>query len=124
MNNMNKTILVVDDSQSLRNLVKLVLEEEGFRILLAENGKDALDKMASEDIQLLVTDLHMPVMDGMELIKNVRRLKEFRYLPILILTTETNSQIKIQAKDIGATGWITKPFDDEKLIRTIKRVLR
>ena len=124
MNKMDKTILVVDDSQSLRNLVKLILEEEGFRILLAENGKEALDKMASEEIQLLVTDLHMPVMDGMALVKNVRGLKEYKYMPILILTTETNSQIKIKAKDLGATGWITKPFDNEKLIKVIKRVLR
>lgn len=121
---MNKTILVVDDSQSLRNLVKLVLENEGFKILLAENGKEALKMMASEEIQLLVTDLHMPVMDGMELVKNVRQSKEYQYLPVLILTTETNSQIKIRAKNIGATGWITKPFDNEKLIKTIKRVLR
>lgn len=124
MNKMDKTILVVDDSQSLRSLVKFVLENEGFRILLAENGKEALDKMTSEEIQLLVTDLHMPVMDGMELVKNVRGLKDYKYTPILILTTETNSQIKIKAKDLGATGWITKPFDNEKLIKVIKRVLR
>jgi two-component system chemotaxis response regulator CheY len=124
MNKMNKTILVVDDSQSLRNLVRLVLENEGFRILLAENGKDALEKMTSEEIQLLVTDLHMPVMDGMELVRNVRKLETYRFVPILILTTETNSQIKIRAKELGATGWITKPFDNKKLIKVIKRVLR
>jgi two-component system, chemotaxis family, chemotaxis protein CheY len=124
MNKMNKTILVVDDSQSLRNLVKLILENEGFRILLAENGKEALEKMTSNEIQLLVTDLHMPVMDGMELVRNVRKSEAYRYIPILILTTETNSQIKIKAKELGATGWITKPFDNEKLIKVIKRVLR
>ncbi len=121
---MQKTILVVDDSRSIRNLLQHILEKAGYEILLAEDGRDALTYFDGRDIHLLITDLHMPVMDGMELIKATRKLNLYRYIPILFLTTETNNQVKSEAKKSGATGWITKPFDNDKLIQIIKKVLR
>lgn len=121
---MQKTILVVDDSRGIRNLLQLVLEGAGYKILLAEDGKDALKYFDRKKIHLLITDLHMPVMDGMELIKSIRKMRLYRYMPILFLTTETSNEMKLEAKKSGATGWITKPFDNDKLLRILKRVLR
>jgi len=122
--NMDRTILVVDDSLSIRNLLQVVLQDAGYQVLLAEDGKDAIKYLDQEGIRLLITDLHMPVMNGLELIKHVRQTDRYRYLPILFLTTETKGEIKMEAKKAGATGWITKPFSNEKLLQIINRVMR
>jgi two-component system chemotaxis response regulator CheY len=121
---MKKTILIVDDSESIRNLVQFTLENAGFHVLVAENGKAALECFNGQTIHLLLTDLHMPVMSGMELITEVRKLEDYLYIPILFLTTETQVSLKREAKEIGATGWIVKPFNADKLISTIRRVIR
>jgi len=122
---MTKTILIVDDSDSIRNLVQFTLEGADYSVLTAENGQEALKFFEDKnDIHLLLTDLHMPIMNGMELIKHVRSLELYNYMPILFLTTETQIGIKKEAKAIGATGWIIKPFDAKKLINTIKKVIR
>ncbi len=119
-----RTILFVDDSASIRELVKLNLQQEGYQVLLAEDGVDALAKMNGRKIHLVITDLHMPNMNGMELIGEIRKKEGYAYIPILFLTTETQTELKVEAKKKGATGWITKPFDHDKLMRTIKKVLR
>ncbi len=122
---MPKTIVIVDDSESIRELLKMMLEEEGFHLLVGKDGKDALKFFnGHQPIDLLLTDLHMPNMNGMELIKAVREIPDFRYMPILFLTTETKLETKKEAKEAGATGWITKPFDKERLLSVIKKVLR
>lgn len=121
---MGKTILIVDDSFSIRNLLQVVLTRAGYEVLMAEDGRDALPHLEREDLSLLITDLHMPNMNGLELIRYVRQTEKHRYLPILFLTTETNSEIKLEAKNAGATGWVTKPFSNEKLLQIINRVLR
>lgn len=121
---MKKTILIVDDSESIRKLVQFNLSNAGYYILVANNGKDALKYFNGEIIHLLLTDLHMPVMNGLELIKEVRKIKLYKHLPILFLTTETQTSIKKEAKEAGATGWIVKPFEFEKLISTIRKVIR
>lgn len=121
---MGKKILIVDDSFSMRNLLQVVLTRAGYQVLMAEDGKDALPYLEREDLSLLITDLHMPNMNGLELIRHIRQTESHRYLPILFLTTETNSEIKMEAKNAGATGWITKPFSNEKLLQIINRVLR
>ncbi|NOR87275.1 MAG: response regulator [Bacteroidales bacterium] len=121
---MKKTILIVDDSESIRNLVQFTLEGANFHVISANNGKEALDHFTGQEIHLLLTDLHMPIMSGMELIKEVRKLNTYLYMPILFLTTETQVGIKKEAKESGATGWIVKPFDADKLINTIRKVLR
>lgn len=121
---MEKTILIVDDSASIRNLVEFTLKDAGFQVLSASNGKEALELFDGRNIHLLLTDLHMPVMTGMELIAEVRKMEDYKYLPILFLTTETQLSIKQEAKKLGATGWIVKPFNEKKLVATIRKVIR
>jgi len=121
---MKKTILIVDDSESIRKLVQFNLNNAGYYVLVANNGQDALKYFTGETIHLLLTDLHMPVMNGLELIKEVRKIDLYKHIPILFLTTETQIAIKKEAKEAGATGWIVKPFVFEKLIATIRKVLR
>lgn len=121
---MKKTIIIVDDSNSIRNLVEFTLSNAGFQVVSATNGKEALELFNGQTIHLLLTDLHMPIMSGMELIAEVRKLEEYKYMPILFLTTETQVSIKKEAKELGATGWIVKPFNGDKLINTIRKVIR
>jgi two-component system chemotaxis response regulator CheY len=119
-----KKLLVVDDSSSIRELLKITLEAENYQVTLSVDGLDALNYLDGRHYDLIITDLHMPNMNGMELIGKIRKKEEYKYVPILFLTTETKADLKMQAKKEGATGWLTKPFDGDKLKRTIKRVLR
>jgi len=121
---MKRTILIVDDSESIRKLVQFNLSKADFYVLVATNGQEALNYFKGNTIDLLITDLHMPVMNGLELIKEVRKIDQYKHIPILFLTTETQIAIKKEAKDAGATGWIVKPFEFEKLLFTIHKVLR
>jgi two-component system chemotaxis response regulator CheY len=121
---MPKKILFVDDSGSIRTLVKMILEEAGYAVTIGKDGLDALQYLDGTRFDLVITDLHMPRMNGLELIREIRKQKEYKFTPILFLTTETSSGLKHEAKESGATGWITKPFDKEKLLQIIKKVLR
>ncbi len=121
---MGKTILIVDDSESIRELVSFTLKKAGHNVLKAIDGQDALKYIGKEEIHLIITDLHMPVMNGIELIKKVRKIEECKRIPILFLTTESQKERKLQAKEAGATGWIIKPFVPAKLIAALNRVLR
>lgn len=121
---MKRTILIVDDSESIRKLVQFNLSKADYNVLVANNGQEALSYFNGDRIDLLITDLHMPVMNGLELIKEVRKIEHYKHIPILFLTTETQISLKKEAKDAGATGWIVKPFEFEKLLSTIRRVLR
>jgi two-component system chemotaxis response regulator CheY len=118
------TILFVDDSESIREIVNFSLENEGYKVLLGENGKDGLKYLNGTDINLIITDLHMPEMDGIEFIKEIRKRPNYQRTPILFLTTESQSVKKMEAKEAGATGWIIKPFVPAKLIAAIKKVIR
>lgn len=122
---MNKRILIVDDSESIRNLLKIIIENHNFD---AETASDGLAAKAileqNEEFSLVLTDLHMPNMNGMELIEWIRKESKTPFIPILFLTTETNAVVKSAAREKGATGWITKPFQEEKLIQIINKVLR
>jgi two-component system, chemotaxis family, chemotaxis protein CheY len=120
---MAKTILIVDDSESIREVVSFTLENEGYGVLSAIDGKDALRFLDGRDIELVITDLHMPNMNGIELIKEVRNMDTYSRIPILFLTTESQSAKKMEAKDAGATGWIIKPFVPAKLIAAINKVI-
>jgi two-component system chemotaxis response regulator CheY len=119
-----KKILFVDDSASIRALVKMILENAGYAVTLGTDGQNALEQLNGIPYDLIITDLHMPRMNGMELIRKIRKMNEYRFVPILFLTTETKAEIKREAKAAGATGWITKPFDNEKLLQIIKKVIR
>ena len=121
---MTKTILIVDDSESIREVVSFTLENEGYKVLVAVDGKDALKFLDGTSIDLVITDLHMPEMDGIELIKEIRNRPNYQRIPILFLTTESQAAKKMEAKDAGATGWIIKPFVPAKLIGALNKVLR
>jgi len=120
---MVKNILIVDDSESIREVITFVLEKEGFNVLVGTDGKDAQKHLNGQEINLIITDLHMPIMDGVEFIKTVRNNEDYKITPILFLTTESQTSKKMEAKDAGATGWIIKPFLPEKLINAINRVM-
>ena len=120
---MERTILIVDDSESIREVVSFTLENEGYKVKVGIDGKDALKQLNGEKIDLIITDLHMPVIDGIELIKAVRNTPEYKMIPILFLTTESQIEKKLEAKEAGATGWIIKPFAPTKLISAIHTVI-
>lgn len=120
---MSKTILTVDDSASIRQMVKFTLTKEGYAVVEASDGKDALAKIAGRKIDMVVTDLNMPNMDGITLIKELRAKPEFRFIPIIMLTTESQDSKKSEGKAAGATGWIVKPFQPEQLVSVTKKVL-
>jgi two-component system chemotaxis response regulator CheY len=120
---MSKCILVVDDSLSIRKLVGNLLKKAGFDVVEAADGKQALDKLNTQPLSLIITDINMPVMDGIEFIKAVRCTSEHKFTPILCLTTETEDSKKNEGRDAGATGWVIKPFDGERLMRAIQKVV-
>ncbi|MGH8658624.1 MAG: response regulator [Gammaproteobacteria bacterium] len=117
------SILAVDDSASMRKMVSFTLEQAGFDVVQASDGQEALRLAGEKAVDLVLTDVHMPGMDGIELIKALRALPNYRHTPILTLTTESSAEKKAQAKTAGATGWIVKPFTPDKLIGTIKMLL-
>ena len=119
---MSKVILTVDDSASMRMLLKASLTAQGYKIEAADDGQHGLDRMHEVKPDLLITDINMPKMDGFELIEAVRALPEFKGTPILVLSTEFSDEKKQRARDAGATGWITKPFEAAKLGAAIRRV--
>jgi two-component system chemotaxis response regulator CheY len=117
-----KLILTVDDSASMRMLLKTSLTSQGFRIESANDGQHGLERMHEVKPDLLITDINMPKMDGFELIEAVRKVPEFKGVPILVLSTEFSDEKKTRARNAGATGWITKPFEATKLGAAIRRV--
>lgn len=122
---MNKTILIVDDSESIRELVCFTLKSNGYHVLKGIDGKDGLKQLnGADDVHLIITDLNMPGMDGIDLVKNVRANPAYKYLPILILTTESQMSKKQKAKKAGATGWIVKPFVKDRLLNVVQKVMR
>jgi len=121
---MSKNILIVDDSESIREVVSFTLQNEGHNVLIGNDGKDATKHLTGDPLDLIITDLHMPVMDGIEFIKYVRNTAEYKNIPILFLTTESQTAKKMEAKEAGATGWIIKPFVPAKLIAAINKVMR
>jgi len=123
---MAKTILIVDDSESIREFLLFTLVTNGYKVLVGVNGLDALKYFSadSDPIDLVITDLHMPEMDGIELIQEIRKMDRFKHLPILFLTTESGVEQKLKAKKAGATGWIVKPVTPDKLISVLNKCLR
>ena len=117
------SILAVDDSASIRQTVKIALANAGHTVVEAVNGADGLKKAGTATYDLVITDLNMPIMDGMAMIRELRRKPAYAGVPILFLTTESDAGIKSQAKAAGATGWITKPFAPEQLAKIVIKVL-
>lgn len=119
---MAKTILTVDDSASVRQMVKFTLADAGYTVIEAVDGKDALTKLTSP-VNLVITDLNMPNLDGIGLIRSLRANPACRGIPILMLTTESQESRKQEGKAAGATGWIVKPFTTQQLLAVVKKVL-
>jgi len=119
---MAKIVLAVDDSKTMRDMVLFTLRKAGFEALEAEDGQEALKIINASKIDLLITDLNMPNLDGFGLIQEVRTGHKNNYVPILMLTTESDPSKKERGKSLGATGWIVKPFNPEKLIQVVNKV--
>jgi two-component system chemotaxis response regulator CheY len=120
---MIRKIMTVDDSATVRQMLAYTLQDAGYEVIEAKDGVDALEKLKNESIQMLITDLNMPQMDGIELIREVRKSPGNRFVPIIMLTTESHEQKKKAGKTAGASGWIVKPFKPEQLLRVVKMVL-
>ncbi len=119
-----KRILTVDDSASVRQMVSFTLRNAGYEVVEAVDGKDGLGKASGEKFDLIVTDLNMPNMDGTQMIAAVRKLPACAFVPILMLTTESQAEKKDAARKAGATGWIVKPFNAEQLIAVIQKLVK
>ncbi|MBX4927987.1 two-component system chemotaxis response regulator CheY [Rhizobium binae] len=120
---MSANILTVDDSASIRLTTKVTLTNAGYSVTEAVNGAEGLATAKSSRFDLIVTDLNMPVMDGLTMIEELRKLPGQAGVPIIFLTTESDADLKARAKAAGATGWLTKPFDPENLVKIVKKVL-
>ena len=118
---MTKRALTVDDSKTMRDMVSFTLKNAGFDVIDAEDGQDALNKL-NGPVDVIITDLNMPNMNGFELIRSLRAKPEYRAVPILMLTTESDDGKKTEGKAAGATGWIVKPFNPEKLVQVVNKV--
>jgi two-component system chemotaxis response regulator CheY len=116
-------ILAVDDSASMRQMVRYTLENAGYEVVQAVDGVEALDYARGSGVDLVLTDVNMPNMDGITLCKELRGLAHYKGVPILMLTTESAVETKARGKEAGATGWIVKPFNPDQLLATIAKVL-
>lgn len=119
-----RKILAVDDSASMRQMVSFTLKKAGYQVDEAKDGVEALGIAKSNSYDLVISDVNMPNMDGISLIRELRALPQFKFTPMLMLTTESGMDKKVAGKEAGATGWIVKPFNPDQLLATIKKVLR
>ncbi len=120
---MAKRIMTVDDSASIRQVVSFTLSSAGYEVVTAEDGVDAVSKLAGAGVDMVITDLNMPRMDGIELIRNIRKDPGCRFVPVVMLTTESQPAKKVEGREAGATGWIVKPFKPDQLLAVVKKLL-
>ncbi len=116
--------MTVDDSASLRQMVSVVLRGGGYDVIEAVDGVDALSKLKGQELDLFLTDVNMPKMDGLQLTRQLRTLLQYKFVPIILLTSESRPEKKQEGKAAGATAWIVKPFDPDQLLTVVKKVLR
>jgi two-component system chemotaxis response regulator CheY len=126
---MNKKILAVDDSRTIRSSVKYTLEKEGYEVITANDGEDGLKKLKknsdrSKRPKMIITDINMPNMDGITFLQEVKNNSKFKFIPALVLTTESQDEMKKKGKKVGAAGWLVKPFKPEQLIKVAKKFVR
>ena len=120
---MGHCILTVDDSSTMRQMITFTLKGASFEVLEAGDGVEALEVAKGKKLSLIITDVNMPRMDGITLVQRLRALPEFKFTPILVLTTESDTSMKLRGKEAGATGWIVKPFSPEKLLEVVNKVI-
>ena len=121
---MGKLVLIIDDSTFMRELVASTLKRAGYEVIEGSNGQEGLDRLGENRVNLIISDVNMPVMDGLTFVKNVRSSTANEFTPILMLTTESSEERKKEGKAAGATGWIVKPFDPPQFLQTISKVVR
>lgn len=119
---MPRKILIVDDSRTMRDMVTFTLKSEGHQVIEAEDGEHALQQLGGQSIDLVITDVNMPKMDGITLVGKLRSQPQYKTAPILVLTTESDDSMRQKGRAAGATGWIVKPFDPDKLITIVNKV--
>lgn len=120
---MSRTILAVDDSPTIRMMVSFTLRENGYKVIEAEDGSAALAKLRANKVDMVITDLNMPNVDGIGVVQGVRSNPESRFTPVIMLTTESQEGRKKEAKAAGATGWIAKPFHPDQLLAVVRKVI-
>jgi len=120
---MTKRILTIDDSKTIRDMLRMTLAGAGFEVLQAVDGQDGVEVMDREKVDLVITDINMPRMNGYEVVRHLRGNPNHKSLPILVLTTESDSDKKNLAREAGATGWMVKPFDPDRLVETVRKVI-
>jgi two-component system chemotaxis response regulator CheY len=120
---MPKTVLTVDDSPSIRRMIAMTLQEAGYAVIEAVDGKDGLDKALSQPVDAIITDQNMPNLDGLGMIRALRQHPQGKGLPIVVLSTDSEEGLKQQAREAGALGWMVKPFTQDKLLAVIRKVL-
>ncbi len=121
---MDKTILVVDDSASFRNVVSIALKDAGYQVIQAGDGKDALGKLDGRKIHLIISDVNMPVMDGLSFVKAAKQLAAYRFTPIIMLTTEAGESKKAEGKAAGVRAWVVKPFQPPVLLDAVAKLVQ
>jgi two-component system chemotaxis response regulator CheY len=119
---MSKTVMIVDDSSSFRTVVKLALQKAGYAVVEACDGLDALSKVDAQRVNLIVCDLNMPNMDGITVVKQIKSLPAHKFLPMILLATDSNETQEAQGKAAGARAWITKPVDPSRLVDAVIRL--
>jgi two-component system chemotaxis response regulator CheY len=120
---MSKTIMIVDDAISIRGLASMTLENAGYQVIEAQDGKDALEKAAQNKVNMIITDINMPRMGGIELIQSLKADSRFRFIPVVILTKETEPEFKRQGQAAGAKAWINKPFKPKTILGVVQKII-
>lgn len=120
---MSKTILIVDDSASVRQVVAMTLRGAGYEVIEAQDGKDALSKLNGQRVHLIVSDVNMPVMNGIELLKAVKALPVYKFTPVIMLTTESSDSMKEEGRAAGAKAWMVKPFKPEQILAAVAKLV-
>lgn len=116
-------IMIVDDSASLRDVVTIALEGAGYEVISAENGQEALSKLDGRKVHLTICDVNMPVMDGITFVKEVKKLPRYRFMPIIMLTTESRESRKSEGQMAGAKAWVVKPFRPEQILQAVSKLI-
>ena len=119
---MAKTIMIVDDSASIRTVVGIALRGEGYTVIEAINGQDALNKLTGQKVNLIISDVNMPVMDGITFVANVKKMPAYRFTPIIMLTTESDEAKKREGQAAGAKAWVVKPFKPEQMLGAVQKL--
>jgi two-component system chemotaxis response regulator CheY len=120
---MSKVIMVIDDSPSIRQLASFTLKSAGFEVIEASDGKEALGKLDGSKIHLIVSDVNMPNMDGITFVREARKIPRYQFTPIMILTTESDTSKKLQGKEAGAHAWLVKPFNPDRLLKAVNKLV-